>query len=51
MKQPDDNKTMNVYLNGKLIIIETNLAYALPYWTERKRIREHDGVRITWSIK
>jgi hypothetical protein len=28
---------MKVFFSGKLIVIETNLAWALPYWTERKR--------------
>jgi hypothetical protein len=41
---------MTVFLNGKQIVIETNIAWALPYWTERKRVREKDGVRITWRM-
>lgn len=42
--------TMRVYVNGKLVVVETNLAYAIPYWEARKRIREKDGVRITWEV-
>ena len=41
---------MKVYVNGKHIITETNLTYALPYWQERKRLRALDGVRITWEF-
>jgi hypothetical protein len=41
---------MTVFLNGKQIVIETNITWALPYWTERKRVREQDGVRITWRM-
>lgn len=43
---------MKVYVNGRLTIVESNVAYAVPYWTERKRIRERDGgVKITWRIE
>jgi hypothetical protein len=38
---------MNVYLNGRLIVVETNVAWALPYWTKRKQINEN----ITWRMK
>jgi len=38
---------MNVYLNGKLIVVESNIAWALPYWTKRKQINK----RITWRMK
>ena len=38
---------MNVYLNGRLIVVETNIAWALPYWTKRKQLNE----RITWRFK
>lgn len=38
---------MKVYVNGKLIVIETNVAWALPYWTARKRMNK----RITWELK
>lgn len=31
---------MRVFLNNRLIVIETNLAWALPYWTERKRFND-----------
>lgn len=41
---------MRVYVNGKLTVTETNLAYALPYWEKRKQLRKPDGVRITWEI-
>ena len=38
---------MNVYLNGKLIVVESNIALALPYWTKRKQINKS----ITWRMK
>lgn len=38
---------MNVFYSGRLLVIETNVAWALPYWTERKR---HDK-NITWSMR
>ena len=38
---------MNVYLNGRLIVVETNIAWALPYWTKRKQLNKH----ITWRFK
>ena len=45
---------MRVYASRKLnamfqmtpIVIETNLAWALPYWTERKKANP----RIFWEI-
>ena len=38
---------MTVFLNGKQIVVETNIAWALPYWTERQRMNEG----ITWRMK
>ena len=38
---------MIVYLNGRQIVVETNIAWALPYWTERKRMNKD----ITWRMK
>lgn len=38
---------MYVYINEKLIVVETNLAWALPYWKQRKALHKH----ITWSVK
>ena len=38
---------MIVYLSGKQIVIETNLAWALPYWTKRKQQNEN----ITWKFR
>ena len=37
---------MKVYHSKRLIVIETNVAWALPYWTERKRMND----RITWEF-
>jgi hypothetical protein len=37
---------MRVYFDGRLIVVETNVAWALPYWTRRKQ----QNKRITWSI-
>lgn len=38
---------MSVYLNGKLIVVETNVAWALSYWMKRKQQNKN----ITWKIK
>jgi len=37
---------MYVYVNKKLIVVETNVAWALPYWEQRKALNKH----ITWSV-
>lgn len=37
---------MKVYLNKKLIVIETNLDFAIPYWTKRKQ----NNKNISWEI-
>lgn len=37
---------MNVYFNSRLIVVETNVAWALPYWTKRKQ----QNNRITWRF-
>ena len=36
---------MKVYVNGKLIVVETNVAWALPYWEKRKKLNP----KITWK--
>jgi len=41
---------MHIYINSKFCFIETNTPYALAYWRERRRLRERDGVRITWIL-
>lgn len=38
---------MYVFFNGRLICIETNVAFALPYWNRRRSLNN----RITWSIR
>ena len=43
-------KHMQIYVNGEHTITETNIEWALPFWQERKRIRERDGLRITWRF-
>lgn len=39
---------MIVYVNGKQLVIETNVAWALPYWQRRRALRE--DLRITWKF-
>jgi hypothetical protein len=39
--------SMYVYVDKKLIVVETNLAWALPYWKQRKA----ENKRITWSVE
>tara|TARA_R110000868_G_scaffold106056_4_gene291034 strand:+ start:1369 stop:1485 length:117 start_codon:yes stop_codon:yes gene_type:complete len=38
---------MNVYYAGRLIVVESNIAWALPYWRKRKQLDD----RITWRFK
>ena len=35
---------MRVFFNGRLIVVETNLAWAIPYWEKRKASNK----AITW---
>lgn len=37
---------MNVYCGKRLLVVETAIDWALPYWTERKRRNE----RIRWEV-
>jgi len=37
---------MRVYYQKRLIIVETNVAWALPYWVGRKLLDNH----ITWEF-
>ena len=39
---------MEVYCGSKTpFVVETNIAWALPYWTKRKLLNP----KITWRIK
>jgi hypothetical protein len=40
---------MKVYLRGRSdpLVIETNLAWAIPYWTKRKQVNPN----IYWRLK
>ena len=40
------NWRMNVYVGRRLIVVETNKEFAVPYWTERKRMNK----QIRWEI-
>jgi hypothetical protein len=37
---------MRVFFSKRLIVVESNVAWALPYW-ERRRLMDE---RITWVI-
>lgn len=37
---------MHVYYNKQLIVIETNMAWAIPYWEERRRLDK----KVTYEI-
>jgi hypothetical protein len=37
---------LHVYMNRRLLCVETNLAWALPYWCKRKQ----DNKNINWRI-
>jgi hypothetical protein len=38
---------MKVYFNKRLIVVETDLTWALPYWQNRKAMHP---TAITWEI-
>ena len=38
---------MNVYYAGRRIVVESNIAWALPYWRKRKQL----DARITWTFR
>jgi hypothetical protein len=38
-----------VYLNNTLIVIESNLAFAVPYWAARKRLVK--GIRTAVKLR
>jgi hypothetical protein len=38
---------MNVFFDGRLIVVETNVAWALPYW----RARACWDKRIKWTFR
>lgn len=40
---------MKIYINGKLIVVETNVAWALPYWQGVKAAR-YPNIRVTWEF-
>lgn len=40
---------MVVLLRGKQIVVESNPAWAVPYWTERQRMNPE--ANITWRIE
>jgi hypothetical protein len=41
------SKTRNLMGQLTPIVVETNLAYAIPYWTKRKQMNP----KIFWEIK
>jgi len=38
---------MYVYVNNRLITVESNMEFAISYWTKRKQMNK----RITWEFK
>jgi hypothetical protein len=38
---------MKVYFNKRLIVVESNVAWALPYWQTRKAM---SPTAITWEM-
>ena len=38
---------MKVYFNKRLIVVETNVAWALPYWQARQAMNPR---AITWVL-
>ena len=37
---------MRVYFNKRLIVVESNIQWALPYWQRRRQ----SDKRITWEL-
>lgn len=37
---------MYVYMNRRMIVVETNLAWAIPYWAKRKQ----NNPNLTWAF-
>lgn len=40
------SKHMYVYVNRRLIVVESNMEFAIPYWAERKQ----NNKQITWKF-
>lgn len=38
---------MNVFFKKRLIVIESNVTWALPYWRERQRLNPD----ISWTFR
>jgi hypothetical protein len=41
------NKYMYIYHNRRLICVESNMGFAIPYWQNRKRLNDN----LTWEFK
>jgi hypothetical protein len=41
------DQAVNIYYAGRLIVVESNIAWALPYWRKRKQLDD----RITWRFR
>ena len=40
------SKHMYVYVNRRLIVVESNMEFAIPYWAKRKQ----NNKQITWKF-
>ena len=46
-QQRGAGEMMYVYMGKSLIVIETNIAWAVPYWTERRAVNK----KLNWEVK
>ena len=37
---------MYVYVDKRLTVVESNMEFAIPYWTKRKQMNK----RVTWKF-
>lgn len=40
---------MRVFFNGRLLVVETNIAWALPYWKHRAALPDNKD-KIKWEM-
>lgn len=41
-------KSLHVYVNGNLTVIESNLEFAIPFWEKQARLRP--DVKFRWEV-
>jgi len=41
---------MHVFMGGELLVIESNIDWAIPYWENRRALRRLENIYITWKF-